>query len=713
MAVTLQDFCLGDGTIDIAGLYWPCVVSMAFQWNRQDVVRSLLQRPGDPEPIVLWNWDETEEFWKFEEFEWPQQAVLRQGNRWIINLRGTVNAGQWRQHITGVPGLEYELPGFALAHGFHLRMERDLTPFLDAKLPSDKSTIERLYIVGHSYGAAVAQLMSNRFREMYPDLSVHVCTFGGPRTCTNGYEGRQAQCFVRVVREGDLVPQVPAGSITVISLAGPFNKVIGWVSRGAVLGKYVSAVVERYLPRAWMHYGKGMYLWKNGQGFEQQSGNFTSDDFSPAFSPGWRYGHLLDTGYWPSMRVWYDRNLTLRPGLKEVIDLGDAVVNDDIPPEKPVPLPAFPPSYDEQLRAALGFAPNTGPTIVDVWRGTSAFLTTTVSDSRKAGNKFESQGGDAMASGKWKGIWKMSQSEFSRSEYLVCATSTRAGAKAVFDKILQAYVLTMGSDKPTQQIGVDAPTVGGGIIQTLVIRDALNGKDSLPYEIPGSTGEPYSIAEGNKPADNPFYGIRVTLRAKATVNGEDHFLTRPFTFHMFPDACVDGGRYVGTTISVRTSPSLLWHKAARDVLLAVTLPANNLGMMGQDPAVPGYDCFNWAVGTNGNATALVPDANWVDGDRIKITKAEGTQLSGTYKVLGDGAGTWQFIGLRRLAADLPTTAVGTRVRRADGTWEKIFFQFERPDDDFASASYFKVCDRKAARRVPLCHSTRRRKRSTR
>jgi pimeloyl-ACP methyl ester carboxylesterase len=80
----------------------------------------------------------------------------------------------------------------------------------DLGIPNDR----RLFMAGHSYGAAVAAIVLVRIRSATPDRELKLLTFGCPKVSDDdGYQLIDAIEHTHVVNHGDFVPQFPISRV--------------------------------------------------------------------------------------------------------------------------------------------------------------------------------------------------------------------------------------------------------------------------------------------------------------------------------------------------------------------------------------------------------------------------------------------------------------------------------------------------------------------
>ena len=97
-----------------------------------------------------------------------------------------------------------------------------------------KHTKKKLYITGHSLGAAMATIACSRFEEI-EDVE-HLTTFGSPRVGTRRFVKNIRTKHTRVVNNNDLVTRVPLwimgykhhGDLTYINFYGNIRTLTFW-----------------------------------------------------------------------------------------------------------------------------------------------------------------------------------------------------------------------------------------------------------------------------------------------------------------------------------------------------------------------------------------------------------------------------------------------------------------------------------------------------
>jgi hypothetical protein len=138
--------------------------------------------------------------------QWP--AVIRD---WLNNLNTLLQPDAPTGSRPRLPGHVH--PGFA---GSLDRLWADVAAAVDRLRGGNAGT--RLYFAGHSKGGAIANLAAVCARQIWPDATAKVATFGAARagdaTFARAYLAAGIDCQ-RYEVDGDLVPDIPPGGVAV------------------------------------------------------------------------------------------------------------------------------------------------------------------------------------------------------------------------------------------------------------------------------------------------------------------------------------------------------------------------------------------------------------------------------------------------------------------------------------------------------------------
>jgi pimeloyl-ACP methyl ester carboxylesterase len=134
-----------------------------------------------------------------EDCDWG--VVARKDNISVIAIRGTDTQHQWLEDFQAIaqPVPQGE---WWMHHGFY-DVWNSIAASLQKAWDTASSANARVYITGHSLGAALALIMGVH----HPEAST--CTFAGPAVFSPMHGLPPAANVVRVINPGDLVPKVP------------------------------------------------------------------------------------------------------------------------------------------------------------------------------------------------------------------------------------------------------------------------------------------------------------------------------------------------------------------------------------------------------------------------------------------------------------------------------------------------------------------------
>lgn len=157
----------------------------------------------------------------------PIGFVAKRGNKVFIVFRGTKTPKEWLNNFS-INFKEYFIPSFGNIHeGFLHVYESIREKIREARGSMDAGT--KLYVTGHSLGAALATLS-------LPDIELNckkkiraVYTFGSPRVGDSVFAGAFNEAFknrsYRIVNTSDIVTSIPLPVPLIGSLGGYFSHV--------------------------------------------------------------------------------------------------------------------------------------------------------------------------------------------------------------------------------------------------------------------------------------------------------------------------------------------------------------------------------------------------------------------------------------------------------------------------------------------------------
>ena len=181
-----------------------------------------------------------EKLWGFVAHDTVTRATL-------IAFRGTDphSAEEWLQDFTAIPVNIPWAPNVGLVHEGFLDVYDGIRDSLKLAMPKYEAA-GRVYLTGHSLGAALATLAAYDFRQWEPV----VVTFAGPRVGTHAFARNWNQTVrqgcIRYVNVGDIVPDVPLEPVfchvgTEVEIDGGFDPINPAVAH-SITGAYMSGL---------------------------------------------------------------------------------------------------------------------------------------------------------------------------------------------------------------------------------------------------------------------------------------------------------------------------------------------------------------------------------------------------------------------------------------------------------------------------------------
>lgn len=190
----LHNFQAGPSWSRFAAAQQLCLLRAIYK-DRRDGAASLV---GTNARIRAWH--------QIANFSWPPSwAVIEQHPWYFVAIAGTTNLRQMLGHMRGafamiqgpgpLPSVEDNRPRGA-PNGAWEALRPALWSDIKQHLPSNLSGVKVL-ISGHSYGAAMAQMLASTLLAETPGADVELMTFGQPRVWTRGYRGPVPQvCYL-------------------------------------------------------------------------------------------------------------------------------------------------------------------------------------------------------------------------------------------------------------------------------------------------------------------------------------------------------------------------------------------------------------------------------------------------------------------------------------------------------------------------------------
>ena len=168
---------------------------------------------------------------KFFEVDGAQCHAVWNKEMYVLCFRGTEP-----DELSDVLADLNAIPRGAMTHGLvHSGFRNELDKLWNQiQLHRAKHTKKKLYITGHSLGAAMATIACSRFEEI-EDVE-HLTTFGSPRVGTRRFVKNIRTKHTRVVNNNDLVTRVPLwimgykhhGDLTYINFYGNIRTLTFW-----------------------------------------------------------------------------------------------------------------------------------------------------------------------------------------------------------------------------------------------------------------------------------------------------------------------------------------------------------------------------------------------------------------------------------------------------------------------------------------------------
>jgi len=157
----------------------------------------------------------------------------------VISFRGTANIEDWLSDADASQVQDSNYGG--LVHAGFAQAMNTIWPLMQSKLPSAIGS-RRLWVTGHSLGAALATLAALRLKNENVAVSA-VYTYGSPRVGNPDFYSVYSLSNYRFVNNNDIVPHVPL-PITPLGLRLYYYKHVGtleYLNRQGQLGEGMSS----------------------------------------------------------------------------------------------------------------------------------------------------------------------------------------------------------------------------------------------------------------------------------------------------------------------------------------------------------------------------------------------------------------------------------------------------------------------------------------
>lgn len=698
------------GLIDHGAALPLLVVMVGLENDRQDLVAEFLT-PTQPSPVLHW------EYHKGVDVP-PTWCVVREGNRYVVCVRGTANNWTFLEHLRGARGRGLDLPGSAMVHRFFSEVEKDLYPKVKAKLaPALADPNAVVHFIGHSYGGALSFIMSHRMKTEYPDRAVELTTWGQPRVITNLYDGERPDPYVRYVCSGDLVPNLPPGMVTATTFLGPFSKALTWISRGIASGKYLSGALEQWLPRSWAHSGDGYFISRPIGRLAKPGREQVRIESMAGWIPGtealeaalltraekWPERHYTHTAYGPGLIQEWEAAGSAPRYARAVAYLASGI-DGAIPPEHLLSYP--PPSDLGVARESLGWRADQGPDANQIERGTvtgsSVEVRSLSAQGGLSGNIHGLAGDGKMAvSGIWRIDLKLNGSTYGKTHSVcwkpaISPAGSTSDLKRAYDRAKELAFRRAGllGCNLTRAGLKDAaePTNQAPYYQYAKVTDALNPRMGATFDLPYTVGVGFPTDDGNSAANFSGMGLSFSMLGQ-----DDSAIPvvrrRAETFVMFPDSVVDGIGYNGNAVVISTQTH---DRRVKAYLEYLTKSDNQFGFMGLDPAISKLEVHGSDLSTEGFMLLDVPGHDYEDGDIVVVTGTK-TKVKGRYAVEPVTGNIIRLKGKKYHSGDKPEGGKVQKYALANGTKLLKFFRYVVPPAGFLVMDHLKVRDRMVAK----------------
>lgn len=192
--------------------------------------------------------------------EWkPGLLVYQSGGQWFINYAGTTNLNQFAGHIYGslirpVVGLETLNPfSWYGQPNYPWRAVADVDIETLASVIPFRTSAPVVNCWGHSYGAAIAQLIGYTLFQDW-DIPVRIMTIASPKVWTKFLATPYPEHWWTLQSTDDLIPKTPPGADD-LGVWPTFRQT----------QRFVDDVLARV---NWVHYGEVVELFRDGALFE-------------------------------------------------------------------------------------------------------------------------------------------------------------------------------------------------------------------------------------------------------------------------------------------------------------------------------------------------------------------------------------------------------------------------------------------------------------
>lgn len=198
---------------------------------------------------------------KFFECDGAQCHAFWNKEEYVLAFRGTEPA-----ELSDLLADLNAIPRGAMTHGLvHSGFRGELDKLWDAILKHQAShKNKKLYITGHSLGAAMATIATSRFEEF--TKVEQLTTFGSPRVGTRKFVNAIETTHMRFVNNNDIVTKVPLwimgykhhGLLQYINFYGNIRKLTTWQAIKDKWRGYKSGILDGALDHGMANYVKAL-----------------------------------------------------------------------------------------------------------------------------------------------------------------------------------------------------------------------------------------------------------------------------------------------------------------------------------------------------------------------------------------------------------------------------------------------------------------------
>lgn len=685
MPHSLANLCNPDGSLNSGALLQGTALLNCLQNNDQAAAQALLALSGNA-TILIWTW--------FPESMPPDLAVILDGDTMTVLIIGTMNPDQWMAQIAGAgatpfpgqPGVSVGAFWQTIAQGFITQISTLVTP-----------EITRLVVIGHSYGAAVGQLVAMNFATNPGQLTeVNALLVAGPNPLTAGYTGALPSCMHRVAFAADVVPQLPPAGFNVNA---PINSLIDWiVGQGP----------------QWSYYGTGWTLLDVG-GLQP---NPALQPTLPGVVAALSYGNLTVhqiSNYTNAAINTYQQG----PPDSVIGQWQSGAAAQATHPNPQIPAPPIPQASWVNIPGANTVYYGAGQSLINqglLGSIQSVALSVLTAEVQSSANiQVSNLIGANMAASNFKKVTLIANNDLygrlyssvlnksgTLSSVLPQAKQFATSFAAIFGNSLSAYATPLPPFPYPQ--GRGTPT-----IDFIRISDALNPRVSQIFNLGGPAYAGYKSA---KPAD--FQATSLSTRLIGVSSQTVPPAVVPTDFQHYgnllmvgqPDDCVQAGAFVPGIVLIGTTTV---DSQIKNLLNYLTAGTDQWGFMGLDYTQKKKQTGPWTIFNVGFWKFTIAAHGYEDGDRVSITGANALGFNGHYLVAVIDVNTIYLLDGPRTSLAPPTKAFCRRIQAADGTRFRQFYRYVPPDGGWNTPFGIHISKKNPGRRFTGVSFTKRKR----